>query len=398
MLDVRLELESYQPVHLESIEEKNGELPENIREAILLYNKALEDAKFKNEDMAIIALKKAISLHPGFYEAINLLGICYTAVGMEEAAERTFKQVIDADDSSIKALEYLNKLTGSGEEKDKTDPASARRKSTPSKHPKKSSDKKASDSKTGDTFARVVAKGLEKEHSRFYWLKYIVGIVIGILLVSLIWIMVPTDKSLFTISRDEIIVKNPELEAQIDKLNERIEKLESDLQASKEENTKLERSFEEYKNWLLTIEEADSEYQAGNYLKAAEILTADEGIPDDLAKEHRNLWDKVRTEAANQLYQEGTKLYNDNSAKDPELFRQALEKFESAITYLENDKTGYMPAMYYLAGKAAARCDQIDRAIELFEAIIDEFPSTQYSAYARVRLNEIEEGKPITGN
>ena len=33
-------------------------------------------------------------------------------VGKERAAVSAFQQVIDADDSSIKALEYMNKLQG----------------------------------------------------------------------------------------------------------------------------------------------------------------------------------------------------------------------------------------------------------------------------------------------
>jgi len=43
----------------------------------VLYNKALEDFRAKSEDIAIIELKKAISLNPDFHEAMNLLGIFY---------------------------------------------------------------------------------------------------------------------------------------------------------------------------------------------------------------------------------------------------------------------------------------------------------------------------------
>ena len=112
MLDVKGALEDFKPIDLESIEERTGELPENISEAIKLFNRALEDALSKNEDLAIIGLRKAISLDPTFYEAMNLLGLCFAMVGKERAAVSAFQQVIDADDSSIKALEYMNKLQG----------------------------------------------------------------------------------------------------------------------------------------------------------------------------------------------------------------------------------------------------------------------------------------------
>ena len=99
MLNVSFELENFQPLDLEEIEKEAGDLPEDTVKAIQLFNKALEDIKSGNEDIAIIQLKKAISLYPSFFEAMNLLGICYYAAGKEDAARSAFKQVIDAYDS-----------------------------------------------------------------------------------------------------------------------------------------------------------------------------------------------------------------------------------------------------------------------------------------------------------
>ena len=57
-----------------------------------------------------------------------------------------------------------------------------------------------------------------------------------------------------------------------------------------------------------------------------------------------------------------------------------------------------MPALYYQAGKAAARCDQKQRAMELFESVINEYPNSSYSSYASTRLNELREGRDISGS
>lgn len=390
MLDIKLELGNYQPIRLEAVEESSGELPENIKEAINLFNKALEDARFGNEDMAIIALKKAISLHPGFYEAMNLLGICYAAIGKDDMAEFAFRQVIDADDSSIKALEYLNKMKGLAGETDRTE-------ITPVK--KKSKTVKTRPQESRGSLLESAAKGLQKEDNNIYGLKYIAGIMIGVVLVLFIWLMVPTNKSLFSVVREEKIIKDPELEKQIAQLNEKIKNLEVDLQASNEEKLRVIDSFESYKAWSGRLEQAEAEFSAGNIVQAAELLVNTQGqIPTEFAAGHKKLWDKVRVQAANQLYQEANKIYDGNTAKDAEVYKQALEKFESAITYLENDRPNYMPNLYYQAGKAAARCDEMERAVELFEAIISQYPTSQYSSYASVRLREISEGKAISGN
>ena len=392
MLDVKAELEMYQPIHLEAIEEDSGKLPEDTTEAIHLFNKALEDAKFGNEDMAIIALKKAISLHPGFYEAMNLLGICYMAIGREEMAEFAFNQVIDADDSSIKAQDYLNKMKGLPEGYEKTEPVSTKRKGRPAKA-------SAIPKEKDGMFTAWLQKGLQKEDNSLYGLKYIVGILIGAIIITFIWYMVPTNKSLFIITRDEHIINDPELENQISKLNERIEKLEGELKNSREENLQLRDSFQQFKDFIARLEQADAEYKAGNYIEAADLLiTMQENVPDGLKNELTALWDKVRLEAANQLYQEGNRMYDgNNTERIIGVYKQALEKFEKAITYIEDDRPSYMPVLYYQAGKAAARCDELERAIELFEAIINDYPNSQYRSYASVRLREIGEGRPISG-
>lgn len=390
MLDIKLELENYQPIQLEAVEESSGKLPENMTEAINLFNKALEDIRFGNEDMAIIALKKAISLHPGFYEAMNLLGICYAAIGKDDKAEFAFKQVIDADDSSIKAMDYLNKMKGLTGESDTQEYIAVKKKS-------KTVKTKPQDSK--GSFFETAAKGLQKEDNNLYGLKYIAGIMIGVVLVLFIWLMVPTNKSLLSVKREEKIIKDPELERQITQLNDRIKNLEVDLQASKEENLRLIDSFESYKTWSVRLEQAEAEFTAGNVIQAADLLVNTQGqIPTEFAAGHKKLWDKVRLQAANQLYQEANKIYDGNTTKDPEVYKQVLAKFESVITYLENDRPNYMPNLYYQAGKAAARCDEMERAVELFEAIIDQYPTSQYSSYASVRLREISEGRSISGN
>lgn len=393
MLDVRLELQSYQPVEIKEIEEEAGKLPENIEEAINLYNKAVDDAKTGSEDIAIIALKKALSLHPGFYEAMNLLGLCYSAIGKEDMAEFAFKQVIEADDSGVRALKYLKKLKGTTEHEE-FDSTAVRRSSKSREDRKKSK-------KSGEPglFASWLAKGLQKEDNNIYGLKYVAGIFMGVFIMALIWYMVPTNKSLFTIRRVENIIKNEELENQIEQQNIRIEKLEQELKNRKEEYQELVNSFEEYKLWVQRLDEAQTEYRDGNILRAADLLyNAQKEIPNDLKYRHMELWNQVRLEAAEQLYHEGSSIYNGNRTMDPQIYKQALDKFEAAMIYVQQDQVTYLAPMYYLAGKAAARCNELERAVALFEAIVDNFPNSQYSSYSQVRLREIREGKPITGN
>ncbi|AGC67687.1 tetratricopeptide TPR_2 repeat protein [Thermoclostridium stercorarium subsp. stercorarium DSM 8532] len=383
MLDVKAALDDFKPIDIEAVEQKSGKLPENIAEAIKLYNRALEDVRLKSEDIAIIALKKAISLHPVFYEAMNLLGLCYVLAGKDEEAKSVFRKVMEADDSSIKAMEYLKKLQSPNEE-DKPDLSPARKR------------KKAG----MNGVALALSKGLGHEEGRFYYIKYVAGFVAGVLITLLIWSMVPTNKSLFTVNKVENIIKDPELVEEISQLNKRIEKLEGDLKDLNEENLRLRDDFQTYKEWAKRLNEAGTEYLNGDFVKSAELLFDTDGtaVPEDLYDYYKSLWDSVRLKAAETLYNEGNKIYNGNKNKDPEIYKQSLEKYETSIAYIGSDKVSYRANLFYQAGKAAARCNEKEKAMKLFQTIIDEYPNTSMSSYATARLNELKADKNIGGN
>ena len=212
--------------------------------------------------------------------------------------------------------------------------------------------------------------------------------------------MVPTNKALFTFEKIETIDPTPELDEEISLLNERIEKLEEDIRKTKDENLKLMDDFQTYKQWVELLNEANKEYLNGNYVQSAEILYNTHGmaIPQSLTEQYEQLREKVTVNAAERLYVEGNSIYNGNYSRDFSVYEQALEKYETAIFYLEGDTVSFMPALYYQAGKAAARCDQKQRAMELFESVINEYPNSSYSSYASTRLNELREGRDISGS
>ncbi|WP_252891387.1 tetratricopeptide repeat protein [Thermoclostridium stercorarium] len=135
-------------------------------------------------------------------------------------------------------------------------------------------------------------------------------------------------------------------------------------------------------------------------MKSAELLFDTDGtaVPEDLYDYYKSLWDSVRLKAAETLYNEGNKIYNGNKNKDPEIYKQSLEKYETSIAYIGSDKVSYRANLFYQAGKAAARCNEKEKAMKLFQTIIDEYPNTSMSSYATARLNELKADKNIGGN
>ena len=96
-------------IDLESVEERIGSI-DDMKHAMELYNKALDDLQSKNEDIAIIALKGHFTLSR-FYEAMNLMGICYLSLNDENNARRMFRKVMKTI-IGIRASKYLARLDG----------------------------------------------------------------------------------------------------------------------------------------------------------------------------------------------------------------------------------------------------------------------------------------------
>ena len=71
-MDLKAELSNFRTIDLDEFV-REGEHIYNVRNSVYLYNKAIEDLRTGSEDMAIIKLKKAVSMNPHFNEAMNLL-------------------------------------------------------------------------------------------------------------------------------------------------------------------------------------------------------------------------------------------------------------------------------------------------------------------------------------
>ena len=83
---------------------------EAYKDSLTLYNRALRYLEKKNDDMAVIRLKKAINLNPNFLEARNLLALCYIYQKQEHKALAQLRHVLKKDTTNKKALYYLGKI------------------------------------------------------------------------------------------------------------------------------------------------------------------------------------------------------------------------------------------------------------------------------------------------
>lgn len=95
--------------YIRKIQENPAEL-DAINQAIQKYNLSLQYCQQKGEDLAIIQLKKAISVHPSFLKAYQLLALLYIQTEQYTKAKQVIKIAHKLDTTNDITLRYMHEL------------------------------------------------------------------------------------------------------------------------------------------------------------------------------------------------------------------------------------------------------------------------------------------------
>ncbi len=400
MLNVAEEIKSFKPIDFAELEEKVGRIPSDMKSAIDHYNKALEDVKNHNEDMGVIALKKAIGVYPGFYEAMNLMGLCFSALEDEENARRMFKKVIQLDDSSIKAQRFLDILDGKilGDEGKVKTKARPKAPQAPARTPRNNSGNWLRSTMTAPSDSATRNKSI---------LYGCVGFLAGVLLMGVIWYLVPSGKSLVTYSGPANLSEINTLNKEKDLLETRLKDALDGLTTANKKEQQLRDEIEQYKKWSVEVRTLEALAEEGKYRDVVveiEKNLVGLDLPQDIMSELSALSTQYMPQAVKQIYDSARKLYDANAkARTKEGYKAAAEEYALAVEFLEklDTKPSYTNELYYYGGKAIALSDSPTpeeakaEAIRCFQMVVDAAPNTKLASYSNARINELNTGKTI---
>ena len=141
--------------------------------AIRKYNSALQEAKQHNYDLAIIQLKKAISVNNKFLKAYQLLTLIYMNTGETGKAQRLINSGLRVDIGNTTLLRYRREITGSS-----------------TLDSKEGYSVEADEAKDKPIAAKFSYK--EDKPSLFPFINLVIGVIIGIICAN--WLIVPTVK------------------------------------------------------------------------------------------------------------------------------------------------------------------------------------------------------------
>jgi len=379
LIDIKQELLNFHAINLEEIDRDQSGLPDDIRNSIILYNKALGSLRTGSEDIAVIELKKAVTMNPQFYEALNLLGLCYAYKDDSVKSTEIFNRIIKAENNGIIAQKYLDMMnTGdsSADVKDKN------RKNPAEPIKRERSNHKAS----GDNSLFHRLSDTDKNEKTRYMniVRMIAAFVAGALLIFIIGLIIPdTSKTADVSLNSDSTVNSPGSTAVADKDYKALyDDLNGKYSPLKKEMDTANKQLDYYKS-VIKLYDIESLSAKKQYENAADMLLLLKTTDFTGADKTRfdNIYNSVLPQAAWAAYGEGYSLYNRRS------YQEALKKLSKVELY--DPKFQRMDAMLYYMGRSNQQLNDPRNAIALYQRLISTYPNSSYVRNANIRLQSL---------
>lgn len=382
-MDLNQEIKSFTPIDIEKFSQDNN-VPEKIVDSIKAYNKAIEYLRTGSEDIAMIELKRVVAINPDFYEAVNLLGLCYAYTNQLDKAQELFGKVVQSEDNILKAADYLNYVTGG-------DSGSSRKNS---KSPKGSTVKQKAPEVKNKTLKKEThtpkkeAYKQEEVQPELILFKTLgdqfkkPGFAVAFNLFGVICLAAALVFFILTMkdSKDIPLDNEPSANTTVN------DSLDKTLQENKELKTQLDAANMELRQYKLSgeISQVSSLYSQGKYLEASDKLNA---IPvNELNAEQKAKYDtltkNVNLKAASALTTMGNSLFNNKK------YSEAIEKLEKVFELGDNWTFG--DKALYTLGKSYVEQGDKQKGADTFQKLITQYPKSQYVKYAKSRLNALQ--------
>ncbi len=352
---------------------------DSINQTIKKYNQALLYCNQGSSDLAIIQLKKVLSLNPKFVRAHQLLALLYINGEEWDKARKELNKCIQIDTNNTTTMRYLQEVEHMLVPEEGAKAASK----------KKSQSKDAVTYQSGnETIIQPLNVKESKGVSTFVNMG--IGIVIGIAIACFLILPARIQAAKSTIN-DELRVVSEQLDAKTATIDE----MEQQVNNLTEEKAKLQEDLEGYVGTDGALQATDKLLLASDaYLKnAADIVTVSEYL-DEIDLESLGT---SASESFTALYDTLTGLIGPELAKtyfDEGYSDYRQEKYASAIPKLakayQYDQTNG-DALYYLAN-SYRRNGNVDKAKEAYAKVIELFPGTKKASESATYLAEINNG------
>ena len=342
----------------------NRQALDGMSHSIHKFNQALEYAQTGAVDLAVIQLKKVISVNPNMLKAYQLLALLYIQQQKYDQARAVLKKCLEIDRGNICALSYLKELR-------KMRPAS----------------KKKSREVVGETEREEVIIPVRMRDYGSY-LSSAIYILLGcaIALGILYYVIIPgkeqqiaaanrVDISSYQEQLDELNATIRTLEDQINQLEGEKQEMEDTMNSSSEESSNIQAAYD---NML----ELANAYIAGDMVQTVTLYQQIDGTAVENSS-YQQVYNTVRAQyEGNEIFD--TLMNQGNASLQQGNYSQAKTYYEAAMTVkADRDEPVYQAAW------CAQNSGDYERARELYQMILTDFPRSTWYDDASQHLREL---------
>ena len=341
------------------------------------YNQALNYCYQDSKDLAIIQLKKVLSLNPKFIRAHQLLALLYMDSEQWDRAERELRKCMDIDRNNTLTLRYLKEVE---------------MQLTPDENSKQTGRRKKDDAVRYQSDNEIIIQPLNVKEQKSAGLSSLINIAIGLIigLAVMYFLVVPAAVSNANNEAQKTIT---DIGNQLDTKTSRIQELETQMQALQTENDTLNQELQGYVGTDGTLQTIDSLLAAGTtYLEtqditqtAANLESISASVDVDSTSEafqklYKTLLGLIGPQLSAQYYETG---YNAYRSED---YATAIENLSKAVIYDETNKDAWLSL-----GNSYRKSDDAQNAITTYDKIIELFPDTETARSAQRYRSQLAE-------
>lgn len=335
--------------YLSMIQNNNTHM-ETLNQTIKKFNQALLYCQQGNDDLAVIQLKKVLSMNPKLVKGHQLLALLYMKQGRYDLAQKTLQQASKVDANNMTTKTYLHECAEhleTGKEQEKSDA--------------QSDGKEAVSYERGNDLI-IRPKFLQDNSVRMSVINLIVGAAIGVAVVC--FLVIPSVRQNARNDANSAVVQaNEQLSTKdqsIQSLQSEIDSLNKQIEESKQSSASADKVTDAYDALL----NAYIAYGDGDYEKAGQDLQdVDSDLYSDTAKDiYTQVFDEVKDTILGDQYTEAVRNYTNGKYDD------AITQFLEILNTDEGYKNGR--AAYYLAHCYYKQKDG-ENATKWFQAVVD---------------------------
>ncbi len=347
---------------------------DSINQTIKKYNQALAYCQQGSKDLAIIQLKKVLSMNSKFIRAHQLLALLYMDAEQWDRAKRELTKCINLDRNNTQTLVYLREVDNILSPEDGVKPI------------KKKQDDAVRYQSDNEIIIQPMGVKEPKRGGAGTLLNIGIGLCIGA--AAMYFLVVPAVR---TNVQNEAKAEVAQIGNQIDAKNTTITELENQLKDLQDRNKVLQEELSGYAGTDGTLKSMEDLINTATlFLSGEDVIKASDALEkvkeevtlEQTSNAFQNLYNALHQAIAPQIvetcYEQGYDAYTVNN------YEEAANLLGRVIKYDEQNAN----AQYYFA-QSCRQLERNDEAIAAYRKVIELVPNTERARTAQNHLNRL---------